>query len=149
MHTSDIQSRPISRFLPLRRSLLLLAGVLLLALLTGCASQNAYREALVAEQAEDWDQAVIKYLEAVRTHPENIAYRAALMRAKIQAAQAHLRAASSSARPACLERAMIEFRKAVELDPVEPVRRGRAAQASSRSCRPLATGTRRRARSPR
>lgn len=117
MHISDLQSRPTSRFLPLRRFLLPLVGALLLALLTGCASQNAYREALVAEQSEDWDQAVLKYLEAVREHPDNLSYRAGLMRAKVQAAQAHVRRGKSFRQAGVLERALVEYRQAVELDP--------------------------------
>ncbi len=92
-----------------------LALVLLFAL--ACSGHNIFRKAQVAEASGDWDQAVIHYLEAVRLHPDNIAYRAALMRAKIQAAQAHFDKGKQFREAGVLERAMIEYRKAVELDP--------------------------------
>ena len=95
-------------------------GAVLLALcllVSGCASQGLFRQAQLAEQTGDWDEAVLKYLEAVRKDPENIAYRAALMRAKIQAAQAHVRRGREFQEAGILERALVEFRQAVELDP--------------------------------
>ncbi|MEM6795177.1 MAG: hypothetical protein AAF725_14455 [Acidobacteriota bacterium] len=96
-------------------------GVLMVAAatltLTGCASQGLYREAQLAEQSGDWDEAVLKYLEAVRKNPDNIAYRASLMRAKIQAAQDHVRRGKRFAEAGVFERALVEFRQAVELDP--------------------------------
>ena len=94
---------------------ILLALTLALAL-AGCSGHSIYRKAQAAESIEDWDQAVIHYLEAVRIHPQNIAYRAALMRAKIQAAQAHFKKGKQFRAAGVLERAMIEYRKAVELD---------------------------------
>ena len=94
----------------------ILSLALLLAL-AGCSGHSTFRKAQVAESTGDWDQAVIHYLEAVRVHPENIAYRAALMRAKIQAAQAHFKKGKQFRAAGVLERAMVEFRKAVELDP--------------------------------
>ncbi len=89
----------------------------LLLALAGCSGHSIYRNAQVAETTGDWDQAVIHYLEAVRIHPENIAYRAALMRAKIQAAQEHFKKGKQFRAAGVLERAMVEYRKAVELDP--------------------------------
>ncbi len=97
-----------------RGLLLLLALSLALA---GCSSHNIYRKAQLAETTGDWDQAVIHYLEAVRIHPDNIAYRAALMRAKIQAAQEHFQKGKQFHAAGVLERSMVEYRKAVELDP--------------------------------
>ncbi len=94
----------------------LLSLALLLAL-AGCSGHSTYRKAQLAESTGDWDQAVIQYLEAVRVHPENIAYRAALMRAKIQAAQEHFKKGKQFRAAGVMERAMVEYRKAVELDP--------------------------------
>ncbi len=91
--------------------------LLLLVAMAACSGHSTFRNAQVAESQGDWDQAVIHYLEAVRGHPENLAYRAALMRAKIQAAQQHFRTGKQFRDAGVPERAMIEFRKAVELDP--------------------------------
>lgn len=110
---------------PLRRTtrphrmpiLALLFLALAVNFLTGCASQNAYRDALLAEQQDDWDQAVLKYLQAVREHPDNLTYRAGLMRAKVQAAQDHVRRGKRFREAGVLERALMEYRQAVELDP--------------------------------
>lgn len=90
---------------------------LALLLAVGCSGNNLFRMAQQAELEEDWDQAVLHYLEAVRQNPQNIQYRAALMRAKIQAAQAHVHQGKAFHEAGVLERAMVEFRKAVELDP--------------------------------
>ncbi len=100
----------------IRPATALLALTLALTL-AGCSGHSIYRKAQAAESVEDWDQAVIHYLEAVRIHPQNIAYRAALMRAKIQAAQVHFKKGKQFRAAGVLERAMLEFRKAVELDP--------------------------------
>ena len=85
--------------------------------LFGCSGHNIYRQAQRAEQAQDWDQAVLQYLEASRLHPENLAYRAALLRAKIQASQEHVRKGKAFHEAGVLERALVEYRQAIELDP--------------------------------
>ncbi len=84
--------------------------------LVGCASQNAFRQAQFAEQQGDWDEAVLQYLNAVRENPSSIAYRASLMRAKIQAAQEHFRKGKQYHAAGVLERALMEYRQAYELD---------------------------------
>ena len=98
-----------------RARIAIVAGLLFLGL--GCATQNAYRQAELAAQAGEWDDAVLYYLEAVRDHPDNVSYRAALMRAKINAAQEHFKLGQQYRDAGVLERAMVEFRQAVELDP--------------------------------
>ena len=130
MHHSHLRQANARRCEPLHRSRAsgptlgspgcphrILFSLALMLVLAGCTGNNIARKAQVAEQVEDWDQAVIHYLEALRIHPENIAYRAALMRAKIQAAQAHFEKGKQFRAAGVLERAMVEFRKAVELDP--------------------------------
>lgn len=83
----------------------------------GCASYGAYRQAQFAEQQENWDDAVISYMKAVRENPENIQYRAALLRAKVQAGHEHVRRGKQFQEAGVLERALLEYRQAVELDP--------------------------------
>ena len=91
--------------------------LLALVLLSGCSANNIFRQAQQAELQEDWDQAVLHYLEATRQNPENIKYRAALMRAKIQAAQVHVKKGKQFHEAGVLERAVLEYRRAIELDP--------------------------------
>ena len=57
---------------------------LVVALATGCTtSHQASRQAEIASQRGNWDEAVLQYLRAVEEDPSNIAYRAALLRAKM------------------------------------------------------------------
>jgi general secretion pathway protein D len=92
-------------------------SLLLVLILAGCASFGAFRQAQEAERREEWDQAVLKYMEAVRQNPENLEYKAALLRAKVSAGQAHVKRAKEFQRANVLERALLEYRQAVELDP--------------------------------
>lgn len=93
--------------------------ILLIALgpLAGCASHLSYRKAEIAMQQEDWDEAVLNYLKAVEEDPDNLSYRAALMRAKIKASQAHFEKAKEYQNAGVLERALVELQQAVQLDP--------------------------------
>ncbi|MEM6457092.1 MAG: secretin N-terminal domain-containing protein [Acidobacteriota bacterium] len=92
-------------------------GLVALLLLTSCSGYQRYRQAQLAEQRGDWDAAVLHYLEIVEQEPDNIAYRASLMRAKIQAAQEHFQKGKRFAEAGVYERALVELRQAVELDP--------------------------------
>ena len=93
--------------------------ILLIALgpLAGCASHLSYRKAEIAMQKENWDEAVLHYLKAVEESPDNLSYRAALMRAKIKASQAHFEKAKEYQKAGVLERALVELQQAVQLDP--------------------------------
>lgn len=87
------------------------------ALILGCSGHSIHSRAQQAELAGDWDQAVLHYLEALRLDPQNLSYRASLMRAKIQAAQEHFRKGQRFHDAGALERALMEYRQAVQLDP--------------------------------
>jgi len=103
----------------MRRCLLVTSRMLpllpLLLALSACSFAE-YRRAQLAEQKEDWDQAVIFYLQLVQKQPDDLTYRAALMRSKIKASQAHFETAKKFAEAGSLERAQFEYRQAVELD---------------------------------
>ncbi|HEX5757810.1 MAG TPA: secretin N-terminal domain-containing protein [Thermoanaerobaculia bacterium] len=87
------------------------------AIAAGCAHYSAYRQAEIAAQRGDWDEAVLQYMEALEQDPGNITYRAALMRAKIRASQEHFKKAKEYREAGVQERALVELQQAVQLDP--------------------------------
>lgn len=89
---------------------------LLLALL-GCSGYRSARQAQIAEQEGDWDQAVLQYLELIDQHPGNVSYRTGLMRAKLKASQMHFERAKELHEAGAFDRALEEYRQAVQLDP--------------------------------
>jgi general secretion pathway protein D len=100
------------------RALLLLTPIAAMA--AGCASTNSLKPAHQAEQAQDYDRAVVEYTKVVRAHPDNREARASLERTKLRAAQAH---AVRGRRLAGLERfeeAVVEYQLANELNPSDP-----------------------------
>jgi general secretion pathway protein D len=115
-------------------------AALSLVALCGCASSN-YRRAQVAEQAGDFDRAVLEYMQAISTEPGNVAYRAGLLRAKISASQAHFEKGKDYHAAGVPERALVELQQAVELDPsnqyaeveLQKVRRELETKAGQRS----------------
>lgn len=102
------------RFAGFRLAGALLAGALALS---GCASFAQHRRAQIAEQQENWDEAVLHYMELVAREPQDLTYRSALLRAKMKASQKHFEAGKGFAEAGSLERALFEYRQAVELDP--------------------------------
>ena len=99
------------------RSLILLLALGPLAVVTACASHMASRQADIAAQRDDWDEAVLQYMKAVEENPEHLGYKASLMRAKIKASQIHFEKGKEFEKAGVLERAMIEYQQAVQLDP--------------------------------
>ncbi len=124
---------------PARRWLAALSFAALGLAALACASSN-YRRAQVAEQAADFDLAVIEYMQALATEPGNVAYRAGLLRAKISASQAHFEKGKEYHKAGVPERALVELQQAVELDPsnqyaeveLQKVRRELEAKAGER-----------------
>jgi general secretion pathway protein D len=125
----------------MRHSMLrLLVPVLLAALVAGCAANVSFRKAQSAEVTGNWDEAVLRYLEALDNDPGNIKYRAALLRAKIKASQTHFEKGKQFEKANVLERALVEYQQATQLDPtnqyaaaqLEHVRRGLVAQRENR-----------------
>jgi general secretion pathway protein D len=117
--------------------------LLLLAVLVpiaSCTSHLASRQAEIAAQRGDWDKAVLEYMKAVEQNPESLTYKASLMRAKIKASQAHFEKGQEYEKAGVIERALIEYQQAVQLDPtnqyaltqLEHVREAYAAQRANR-----------------
>ncbi|HSL84908.1 MAG TPA: secretin N-terminal domain-containing protein, partial [Thermoanaerobaculia bacterium] len=95
-------------------------GVALLtvvALFAGCTGFRAARRAEIATQTGNWDDAVLYWTQAVEEEPTNIAYRGALLRARVRASQVHFEQGKDYYAAGVLERALIEYQQAVQLDP--------------------------------
>ncbi len=88
-----------------------------LVLLAACSGYKTSREAQEAEQRGDWDVAVLAYLELIDQEPDNIAYRQGFLRAKMKASQLHFERAKELHETGALNRALQEYRQAVQLDP--------------------------------
>jgi general secretion pathway protein D len=101
------------RDLIVRMSIPLLA----LGLLAGCTSHSSYRQGEIASQLGKWDDAVLHYMKALENDPGNITYRASLLRAKVKASQDHFEKGQEFEEAGVLERALVEYQQAVQLDP--------------------------------
>ncbi|HYT65849.1 MAG TPA: secretin N-terminal domain-containing protein [Vicinamibacterales bacterium] len=103
----------------MRRSICL--ATFLAFLTAGCASSGSMRHGRAAEQAQDYDRAVVEYTKVARANPTNRDARAALERVKLRAAQEHT---ARGRRLAGLERydeAVVEYQLASELNPTDPI----------------------------
>jgi general secretion pathway protein D len=103
------------------------ATLLLVTLFASCAGHNAYQKAKTAEQAKNWDTAVIEYEKALQIDPDNSQYRISLDRSRREASRLHfekgktLRAAALEAKGAdqlrLAQLAVAELQLTVQLDP--------------------------------
>src|SRR4029453_11945878 len=84
---------------------------------SGCAAGRAYRKGQESSRVGDWDAAVTHYTEAVQESPEKAEYKIALERATQTAAREHLSRAHDFELHDQLDLALLEYKKAVELDP--------------------------------
>ncbi|MGD2115261.1 MAG: cohesin domain-containing protein [Acidobacteriota bacterium] len=95
-----------------------LALVVLLGLaVSGCTGFRAARQAEIATQNGNWDEAVLRWSEAVNQEPGNIQYKANLLRAQVQASVEHFEKGKRFHEAGVLERALVEYQQAVRLDP--------------------------------
>ncbi len=97
----------------------LTAGLIMVVLLgatAGCTSHRMFREAQQAELEGDWDRVVVLFLELLDRQPNNMAFRTGLLRAKIRASQDHFERAKKLHEAGALERALLEYQQAVQLD---------------------------------
>lgn len=97
----------------MKKLILLLA----LTLLTACSSYQAFREGEKAEQDENYDRAVAKYMEALSRDPDNVRYKIYLERVRLRASQAHFEKAKKLHEAGKLRSAILEYQMAVQLDP--------------------------------
>ncbi len=94
----------------------LIGLVLLAALVSGCAAGRAFRRGQEAVHNGDWDSAVTYFTKAVQANPENPEYKIHLQRAQEEAARVHIERGRELEKRDQLEGALLEYRRAVELD---------------------------------
>lgn len=94
----------------------LAAVILLMVLVTGCASR-AFRRGDTAARIGDWDTAVEHYRQAVQEDPNRADFQIALERAMITASQQHLDQARVFEARGQLEDALREYSRASQYDP--------------------------------
>jgi type II secretory pathway component GspD/PulD (secretin) len=93
-----------------------IALVVLAVLVSGCAAGRAFRRGQDAARNGDWDLAVTEYTKAVQANPDKAEYKIQLERAMQSAAQAHISRARDFEEKDNLDSALIEYRRAAELD---------------------------------
>ncbi|HUF78303.1 MAG TPA: secretin N-terminal domain-containing protein [Thermoanaerobaculia bacterium] len=95
----------------------LAAFVAVTLLVTGCTGFRAARRAEIASQTGNWDEAVLYWAQALDQEPTNIGYQGSLLRARVRAAQQHFERGKEFHAAGVLERALVEYQQAVQLDP--------------------------------
>ena len=103
------------------RALLLVAALAAVLLTSGCAAERAFHQAQDHEVRQHWDLAVMAYQKAISLDPANKKYEAALLRARMQAAQTHLGRGRLHRTAGQLDLAQVELEQSVALDPTNDV----------------------------
>jgi general secretion pathway protein D len=83
---------------------------------TGCAAGRAFRRGQEAARAGDWDTAVAHYTKALQESPDKAEYKIELERAMQNAAREHITRARDLESKGDIDNALLEYRKAVEMD---------------------------------
>ncbi|HZI79312.1 MAG TPA: hypothetical protein VFD69_07350 [Vicinamibacterales bacterium] len=94
-----------------------MATTLTLAFLAAGCVTTGIRAGQLAEQAQDYDRAVIEYTKVLKEHPDNREARLSLDRAKLRAALDHYNRGLRLRNGGRLEEALVELQIASELNP--------------------------------
>jgi general secretion pathway protein D len=94
-----------------------LAATLLLALVAGGCATTGLRAGQLAEQAQDYDRAVVEYTKVLKEHPDNKDARFSLDRARLRAALDHYNRGLRLRNGGRLDEALVELQIASELNP--------------------------------
>lgn len=90
---------------------------LFLLLLTACtAGRTAFDKAQQLERSGKYDEAVVKYAEAVANNPESGEFRLSFLKSSEQAAKIHLQAGDKLLEAKKLDEAYLEYQRAMVLD---------------------------------
>ena len=94
-------------------------AIVLASALSACATGNALRIAHSAEQAQDYDRAVVEYRRVLRASPGDREARISLERVRLRAAQEHTTRGHQLAANGRFEDALVEYQLAAELNPTD------------------------------
>ncbi|MDX1583524.1 MAG: tetratricopeptide repeat protein, partial [Thermoanaerobaculia bacterium] len=85
--------------------------------LASCTSFRAWENAKQYEQLGEWDKAVLEYERALEIDPDNLQYRMALQRAKLEASRLHFERGKELMSAGHYKMAALEFQITVKMDP--------------------------------
>ncbi|MEO7271354.1 MAG: secretin N-terminal domain-containing protein [Vicinamibacterales bacterium] len=102
--------------------------IVLVALVSGCAAGRAYRRGQESARAGDWDAAVTHFTRAVQENPDNAQFKISLERAMQSAARDHISRARDLESKDQLDGALLEYRKALDMDATNRLAESRAAE---------------------
>src|SRR6185437_15824064 len=102
-----------------RTSFVFVLGVAVAAL-SGCAAAASQHRAVLAEQSQDYDLAVVEYTKLARANPADRNTLAGLQRVKLKAAQDHMTRARRLSGLDRYDEAAVEYQLAAELNPTDP-----------------------------
>ena len=92
-------------------------AAVLVSAVVSCTSFHSYQKAQEYEVANDWDKAVIEYSRALEIDPQNVKYKSALQRARLEASRAHFEKGKSLRAAGQNDLAAVELQLATRLDP--------------------------------
>ncbi len=102
--------------------------VVLGVLVSGCAAGRAFRKGQEAERVGDFDTAVAEFTRAVQENPTRAEFRISLERATQNASREHIVKAHELELNDQLDAALLEYKRAVELDATNRLAASRAAE---------------------
>ena len=106
----------------------LIGLIVLAAVVSGCAAGHAFRQGQESARAGDWDTAVTHFTKAVQEDPDNAEYKISLERAMQSAARDHISRAHDLELKDQLDGALLEYRKALDMDATNRLAESRAAE---------------------
>ncbi len=106
----------------------LIALLVLGALVSGCSAGRSFRKGRESARTGDWDTAVQHYTEALQANPDSAEYKIELERAMQNAARDHITKARELEQRDQLDGALIEYKKAVQMDGSNRLAATRAAE---------------------
>ena len=106
----------------------LIALLVVTVLVAGCTAGRAFRKGRDAARAGDWDTAVQHFTEALQANPDSAEYKIELERAMQNASRDHISKARDLEAKDQLDAALLEYKKAVEMDASNRLAATRAAE---------------------
>jgi general secretion pathway protein D len=106
----------------------LVAGIVLAMMVSGCAAGRAFRKGQEASRGGDWDTAVAEFTKAVQENPGKAEYKISLERAMQTASREHIARARELETKDQLDLALLEYRRALELDASNRLAHARALE---------------------